>query len=458
MQVFSRPCQMEDSDGDDCDCEEFAPKKDEPKLCRRCLHKLKHHPELEDAEDKKTQETISSIVMKVGSEHESGIFSRMSQAKCETLAGMRPKKKEVGKSQSKTAAKPTKARATGRSGREPPSAATFKIDAIILIVKGVSQRGGHGRLELADDSVPDRAEIQILVNQGLAARKDGQIDIPLSATHDDIVDIFSVHLPGPMAYFDQLGPSVFTDETTETSVVTPRWVLCTRVKQKLEIVQVARPTGRDLHTHRGPKNVNENRYIFFAPRSPIPSKDRAAWRTVDSLAFAMPRQSESGGSEDEDESSAEVTPKPQKKAKGQKRLSSIAFGISDDDWLSGDESVKKKEGVPIPKRRKANENAWRDHFAMPSIFTDEKLERDAAEAGLFGGSGGRQAPAGSTNAVAGPSRLSNNPTIDLTLRSPTPEFPLFLTGPRPRTPESPTYSDPVEYNYSSGPRPAPKFF
>lgn len=85
---MSRPCQAEDSDGEECDCESFAPKAQKPKTCRRCLHTKKHHPEPDD--------TISSILLKVKQEHEgeSGVevFSKMADAKRESLNGMRPKK------------------------------------------------------------------------------------------------------------------------------------------------------------------------------------------------------------------------------------------------------------------------------------------------------------------------------------------------------------------------------
>ncbi|KAJ6511624.1 hypothetical protein DFH09DRAFT_883864, partial [Mycena vulgaris] len=146
--------------------------------------------------------------------------------------------------------------------REPASVATFKIDAIVVLPDGVQQRVSM-KLQLRADSVPSKAAIQLYVNQGLAVRKDNQIEIALSATHEDVVNLISQYLPGPMAYFDQIGRSVFGDAISGGMVRAAPWVLLTRVKTKLEIVHVANPTGQDLYTHRGPRNITENRYIFI---------------------------------------------------------------------------------------------------------------------------------------------------------------------------------------------------
>lgn len=86
--TMSYPCQAEDSDGDECDCGGFAPRANDPKLCRRCLHKQKHHP--------KSDETISSILTQVKKEREgepgSKFFDRLTEAKRESGEGLRPKK------------------------------------------------------------------------------------------------------------------------------------------------------------------------------------------------------------------------------------------------------------------------------------------------------------------------------------------------------------------------------
>lgn len=109
-----------------------------------------------------------------------------------------------------------------------------------------------------DASIPNKAYIQTLVNQGLAIRFDGGKDVSLSATHEDIVDLLSVALPGPMRFFEHLGLTVFTDPSTGLTILSaPPWCLLTRVRQRLEIVQVVNPTGRDLFTHRGPKNTTD---------------------------------------------------------------------------------------------------------------------------------------------------------------------------------------------------------
>jgi hypothetical protein len=83
---MSRPCQAEDSDGDECDCETFAPKSTNPKLCRRCLHAKKQHPVAEDS--------IASILLQAKTDHDSsmGGTTKLAKAKQESIAGMRPKK------------------------------------------------------------------------------------------------------------------------------------------------------------------------------------------------------------------------------------------------------------------------------------------------------------------------------------------------------------------------------
>ncbi|KAJ7085469.1 hypothetical protein B0H15DRAFT_783179, partial [Mycena belliarum] len=112
---------------------------------------------------------------------------------------------------------------------------------------------------LNDDSIPDKAAIQSLVNEGLAYRKDGQIEISINATYEEVVDILSEVLPGPMRYLDKMGLVVF--EREGRSFKAAPWVLTTKVKQRLEVVPIALPTGRDLLTHRG--SGSENRYIII---------------------------------------------------------------------------------------------------------------------------------------------------------------------------------------------------
>lgn len=150
----SRPCQAEDSDGDECDCEDFRPRSKDPKICRRCLHTLKHHPQPE------VQDTVSSIVMRVQQEHEAeaDLLSKVKSAKDETLEGMRPRKPKARYSgsaafcfltttqgftskvlpRSKAVQKRgVEKRGVGRPPKEPPSTAVFKVDAIILLDQGL---------------------------------------------------------------------------------------------------------------------------------------------------------------------------------------------------------------------------------------------------------------------------------------------------------------------------------
>ncbi|KAJ7078133.1 hypothetical protein B0H15DRAFT_860676 [Mycena belliarum] len=255
----SRPCQAEDSDGDECGCEDFR-----PRICRRCLHTLKHHPQPE------VQDTVSSIVMRVQQEHEAeaDLLSKVKSAKDETLEGMRPWKPKARYSGSKAVQKRgVEKRGVGRPPKEPPSTAVFKVDAIILLDQGlvktkfsINKETKDKKLRLNDDSIPDKAAIQSLVNEGLAYRKDGQIEISINATYEEVVDILSEVLPGPMRYLDNLTGLVVFEREGRSFKAAP-WVLTTKVKQRLEVVPIALPTGRDLLTHRG--SGSENRYIII---------------------------------------------------------------------------------------------------------------------------------------------------------------------------------------------------
>ncbi|KAJ6510323.1 hypothetical protein DFH09DRAFT_1100532 [Mycena vulgaris] len=360
---MSRPCQAEDSDGEECDCEMFAPKTGKPKVT--------------------IEETITSIILNAKAEHKStGMLSKMTQAKRESQEGMQP----------------------SRPSSSRPS-----------------------------------------------VRKDNQIEIALSATHEDVVDLLSQHLPGPMAYFDQIGRSVFGDAISGGMVRAAPWVLLTWVKTKLEIVHVANPTGQDLYTHRGPRNITENRYIFSA-REAIPDEERLVWHTSDSLAFILPE--ESGESNDDIEGEVlpecwsmpksadkhKVTPpkaRDDKKGSTRKRISSIAFESSDGDSLSG-------IGVH-------NNYAEED---LPSIFTDA-IAQELRILELV------------AMPLQDPRPLVQNVLAhqrsNLT-RTPSPEVPFFMLARTP-TPESeyatfddPSFSDPVEYEYLTGPRTQRKYF
>ncbi|KAJ6494115.1 hypothetical protein C8R47DRAFT_1118437 [Mycena vitilis] len=252
-----------------------------------------------------------------------------------------------------------------------------------------------------------------------------------------------------MRYFERVGLTVFTDSTGAAVISAPPWCLLTRVRQHLEIVQVVNPTGQDFFNHRG--KAAEDRIIFLSSREPIPSDEKIPWRSIESLAFTMPCRA---GSEESGNDGVDDTPKPKrktKKAKGNKRLSSIAFDDSDEGEDSGSqiESIAKRRST----RRHVSDI---DSALLPSIFTDSLAQE-------IGGSDNAVAGPSShnTNAVAGPSRLSD--PIDLT-RSPSPEMPSFKW--RQVTPESQFIgaldapdSDPVDYyTYTSGPRPLRKFF
>ncbi|KAJ6530965.1 hypothetical protein DFH09DRAFT_1093361 [Mycena vulgaris] len=409
---MSRPCQAEDSDGEECDCEMFAPKTGKPKVT--------------------IEETITSIILNAKAEHKStGMLSKMTQAKRESQEGMQPK--------------PTKFKST----KDTKLAKKSKV----VLPDGVQQR--ERKLQLRADSVPSKAAIQLYVNQGLVVRKDNQIEIALSATHKDVR---------------------LCDAISGGMVRAAPWVLLTWVKTKLEIVHVANTTGQDLYTHRGPRNITENRYIFICAREAIPDEERLVWHTPDSLAFILPE--ESGESNDDIEGEVlperwsmpksadkhEVTPpkaRDDKKGSTRKRISSIAFESSDGDSLSSNED-KLARNKPAPKKRNVGVHNNYAEEDLPSIFT-EPLPKSSLDPFNTTTRNSRT----SRNVIAGPStsraERTCTPTIDLTC-TPSPEVPFFMLA-QTLTPESeyatfddPSFSDPVEYEYLTGPRTQRKYF
>ncbi|KAJ7487497.1 hypothetical protein B0H11DRAFT_1913183 [Mycena galericulata] len=319
-----------------------------------------------------------------------------------------------------------------KKAREPASVAAFKLDGFAILGDGLIQNEEHTRLELADDSMPSMAFIQELINQGLAVRSDNEIEIPLSATHEDIVDVLSEHLPGPMAWFEHVGLSVFKDPNSTKIVVNP--------------------TGKDFHTHRGGKNAAVNRFIFLSSRIPIPQIERAAWCTNDSLAFAVSKP------DSDDETGDTPNNSKSRKGKGKKRPTSVEFEQSEEEFPPATQ--------PALKKRKLRARSDAD---LPFIFTDEIAQEIAfvPARNII-----TQASHTQVNAVAGPSTRTSNAVsgsstplepIDLTAslsRSPSPWPWARATTPEPSITIDPTYSDPVEYTYSTGPRVLPnrKFF
>ncbi|KAJ7126496.1 hypothetical protein C8R46DRAFT_1027815 [Mycena filopes] len=453
MSAGRRPCQAEDSDGDECDCESFAAKITQPKLCRLCLHLKKHHPE--------ASETVSSILAKVKAEHEAdgNGLSKMSQAKRESLDGMRPKiVLKIGKQrETKPASKRSSKKPKPAEKIEPPSSGSFTIDGLVILADGLGPN--HERaLQPVDDTIPSPAAVQILVNLGLAIRK--EILISSTATHEDIIDLLSEHLGGPMAYFENIGPTTFTTPTGLT-VDAPPFVLLSRVRQRLEVVQVLNPNGEDFFTHRG-KHTS---------RVPIPQSERLAWVTSLAAAFTVqPGHTDSGSDDGQD---ASKRPKPKPKNKSRKRLSSIALEDSEEliEDLFADEGTARKRQRRVTRQSNAD-----DESTLPFIFTDsiaQEISRPSnAVAGPSHSTNATVGPSHSTNATAGPSRLEASATepIDLTggtSRSPSPDIPSFMRAPIVTTPTpqayqlaiDPAFSDPVEeYCYGAGPKPIPKFF
>ncbi|KAJ7144676.1 hypothetical protein C8R46DRAFT_1027195 [Mycena filopes] len=415
-------------------------------------------------------ETVSSILAKVKAEHEAdgNGLSKMSQAKRESLDGMRPKiVLKIGKQrETKPASKRSSKKPKPAEKIEPPSSGSFTIDGLVILADGLGPNP-------VDDTIPSPAAVQILVNLGLAIRK--EILISSTATHEDIIDLLSEHLGGPMAYFENIGPTTFTTPTGLT-VDAPPFVLLSRVRQRLEVVQVLNPNGEDFFTHRGKHSNVGERLIFLSSRVPIPQSERLAWVTSLAAAFTVqPGHTDSGSDDGQD---ASKRPKPKPKNKSRKRLSSIALEDSEEliEDLFADEGTARKRQRRVTRQSNAD-----DESTLPFIFTDSI----AQEISLSNSSGPSNAVAGpshstnatvgpshSTNATAGPSRLEASATepIDLTggtSRSPSPDIPSFMRAPIVTTPTpqayqlaiDPAFSDPVEeYCYGAGPKPIPKFF
>ncbi|KAJ7704836.1 hypothetical protein B0H17DRAFT_1193343 [Mycena rosella] len=393
--------------------------------------------------------------------------------------------------------------------KEPASVGTFWVNAIIILGEGIVQH--RDKMLLENNQIPSKAVIQMFVNQGLAVRKDNGIEISMSATHDEIIDLLSSLLPRPMVYFNHIGLTVFTEPSSGLEIwKAPPWVHLSRVRQHLEIVQVVNPTGRDFYTHRGSKTATEDRYIFLSSRMLIPKEEKISWYTPQSLAFTMPSRSDS------DEETGDTG-----KRKGKKHISSIAFGDSDSAVSQSEaELLSKKQVAPKKRTKRATRTAagarwednlystshWEDDFA--SIFNDDVAQdiestdttttdpscfltgpfrniptylpttvvpfqasgRSDAVAGSSGTSrhgnavAGPSQVSGHTNAVAGSLATSSTDTIDLTggtPRSPSLELPFFMrnkTPERTQLPINPSFSDPIDFTYGSSPKAPRRFF
>ncbi|KAK6974466.1 hypothetical protein R3P38DRAFT_3239563 [Favolaschia claudopus] len=158
------------------------------------------HPEAD-------RDTVTSILHKARAEHEPAATSGsgsslLSQAKRESLGGMRAMRAEkqkidqghqqVSKGASKSSARSTRPRS--KTVDEPASNATFMVDGVILLTAGLVEDGNT--FGLPDDSIPNKAEIQTLVNRGVAYYKPNGRGIPIS----------------PMRYFEEAGDIKFTDD------------------------------------------------------------------------------------------------------------------------------------------------------------------------------------------------------------------------------------------------------
>ncbi|KAK7007065.1 hypothetical protein R3P38DRAFT_2792953 [Favolaschia claudopus] len=239
---MSRPCQAEDSDGDECDCEDFAPKKTKRMSAEGAFTKDARHPEAD-------RDTVTSILHKARAEHEPAATSGsgsslLSQAKRESLGGMRamrPKSRKLTKGTSKGASK-SSARSTrprSKTVDEPASNATFMVDGVILLTAGLVEDGNT--FGLPDDSIPNKAEIQTLVNRGVAYYKPNGRGIP----H------LTANLPQPMRYFEEAGDIKFTDDEGNSVMCSNTFFNSHGIPQKKSgetVIQSGSPEGNG-HNH-----------------------------------------------------------------------------------------------------------------------------------------------------------------------------------------------------------------
>ncbi|KAK6981347.1 hypothetical protein R3P38DRAFT_3234368 [Favolaschia claudopus] len=421
-----------------------------------CLPKVnakrRQHPEAD-------RDTVTSILHKAKAEHEPAAMpgsgsSLLSQAKRESLGGMRPKSRKLTKGTSKvmfraaaynfdslTSVSMLKgaSKSSGKSTRprsktvdEPASNATFMVDGVVLLTAGLGDTFG-----LPDDSIPNKAEIQTLVNRGVTYYKpNGRgITISVNADHEEVVDLLS-----ELLYFEEAGDIKFTDDEGNSV--------------RLELVHIVRPNGHHLQAHYVQRQ--DERYIFLGESHPGCLSLSALGPIgiiVDSIAFMPPGEMvylKEG----------ETTSKGKGKSKSGKRLSSIAFHDDDSEDISGDDVDLGNDSVAKTRKRRNTYSAAcaitvapKSYVedALPTIFNDSVAQEIQASGAAH-----------SNNAAASSSGLPTEP-IDLTggtSRSPSPVIAPFMRHVTPEAQQEvdPTFSDPIDFQYSTAPRPLRKFF
>ncbi|KAJ7232093.1 hypothetical protein C8J57DRAFT_1250744 [Mycena rebaudengoi] len=392
-----QPCTAEDSDGEECDCGSFAPKQSEPKKCRRCLHARRHHH----------------------------------LASTEELRMLAPSLARHQETEAK--ALRLKAKSKAKIVRESPSVTAFKVDGIVILPNGLVELVGYlslhkamilrtfknNRMVLEDPCPPNRVHLQILINTELAVLEPAQIEFAVGASHDEVMETTAAYLAGPMQYFSALGPEVLTHPDTGEYIEVNR--------QQLEVAEVARPEGKDLHFHG--VTTADHKLIYIA-RQAIPVEEQAAWRNQDAFAFTTGKVVF-----DDDKEMAQMDDSLSSVCKRtrHKRLSSIAVNTSNEDSLTD----------ATTKARRTDSNTY---IHLISSFSNMVSCKWASNSQSVGGSG-----TDGHNTVAGPSREP----IDLTVgssssRENSPFFPFFLLTPPQKKIVDPSFSDPtLENPYSS---------
>ncbi|KAJ7628784.1 hypothetical protein FB45DRAFT_919244 [Roridomyces roridus] len=223
-----RPCVAQFSDGEECGCARLRLADNAKRsLCKTCGHRAGQHPELNVPE-----ETVSSIVEQVKSKYNEK--QGLALAERESRSGMRTKAPSTQPShcspRSPSLCQLSPKAPLSRHHRSPKAPESPQRPSFFGSMASLSCRRG-----------PISGKVVGACGQGNSN--------PSGRCSQDVVDLFSQHLPKPMAYFDSLGETSFSSGDGE-KVNAPMWVLLARRKQAFQVVPVVQPQALDLSKSR----------------------------------------------------------------------------------------------------------------------------------------------------------------------------------------------------------------
>ncbi|KAJ7573394.1 hypothetical protein C8J56DRAFT_1033840 [Mycena floridula] len=237
---------------------------------------------------------------------------------------------------------------------------TVRLQSIILVKSAVLTKKGTPVLEFP--RAPTKAQITQLVNHGCAIDRD-VLSFLHNATHDEMHAFFAKNLPVPFKYASEQLAKAKGKQTS------PFWVLLSKSRGILEVVEVNRPDGFHVAAHRGCDKVGiADAKVFIAFRDGIDDTTFRSWNTMkledsgsESIQVVEAAANDDDDDDDDDEwesdnasdgppSNARVTRSSTAKAKASNLFKSRKRTLDSNDSDNDSEANE-----PDPKTRKVSE-------------------------------------------------------------------------------------------------------